>query len=98
MLCLLHFSTTFSLDGHKANGHTSISRTTDMSRPAPVRGELNNIQPLLLFSYNYMKLFLTLDDRMAFLIYFKSNQIFCFFSALPNMSVWRDPLTQTKDR
>ncbi|RXN33494.1 sentrin-specific protease 2-like protein [Labeo rohita] len=50
-----HQITTFSLDGHKANGHTSISRTTDMSRPAPVR-------------------------------------------ALPNMSVWRDPLTQTKDR
>ncbi|XP_016304729.1 sentrin-specific protease 2-like isoform X2 [Sinocyclocheilus anshuiensis] len=45
--------TTFLLDGHKANGHASISRTTDISRPAPVRA---------------------------------------------NMSVWRDPLTQTKDR
>ncbi|XP_073707657.1 sentrin-specific protease 2 isoform X1 [Garra rufa] len=50
-----HQITTFSLDGHKANGHTSISRTTDMSRPAPVR-------------------------------------------AIPNMSVWRDPLMHTKDR
>ncbi|KTF75218.1 hypothetical protein cypCar_00023503 [Cyprinus carpio] len=47
--------TTFLLDGHKANGHASISRAADISRPAPVR-------------------------------------------ALPNMSVWRDPLMQTKDR
>ncbi|XP_077055527.1 sentrin-specific protease 2 isoform X2 [Siphateles boraxobius] len=47
----------FPLDGHKANGHTSLSCTTDGSRPAPVR-------------------------------------------ALPNMSVWREPvsLMQTKDR
>ncbi|KAG1942364.1 sentrin-specific protease 2 isoform X2 [Pimephales promelas] len=27
----------FPLDGHKANGHTSFSCTTDVSRPAPVR-------------------------------------------------------------
>lgn len=42
MLCLLKsFSSNFPLDGHKANGHTSHSYTTDVSRPAPVRGELN---------------------------------------------------------
>ncbi|XP_043098137.1 sentrin-specific protease 2 [Puntigrus tetrazona] len=47
--------TTFSLDGHKANGHTSINRTTDISRPAPIR-------------------------------------------AIPNVSVWWDPLMHTKER
>ncbi|KAK7154980.1 hypothetical protein R3I93_009816 [Phoxinus phoxinus] len=47
----------FPLDGHKVNGHASLNRTTDVSRPAPVR-------------------------------------------ALPNMSMWREPvsLMQTKDR
>ncbi|XP_067315274.1 sentrin-specific protease 2 isoform X3 [Pseudorasbora parva] len=29
--------TNFPLDGHKANGHTSLNRTTDISRPAPLR-------------------------------------------------------------
>ncbi|XP_052456649.1 sentrin-specific protease 2-like isoform X1 [Carassius gibelio] len=47
--------TTLLLDGNKVNGHASVSRTTDVSRPAPVR-------------------------------------------AIPNISVWRDPLMQTKDK
>lgn len=29
--------TAFPIDGHKVNGHTSICRTADLSRPAPVR-------------------------------------------------------------